>query len=43
MKKSDHVCWWCFHKFDGIPIGVPEKMVKTNFIYMVIFVVLIVH
>ena len=31
IKKSNHVCWWCFHKFDSIPIGIPEKMVKKNF------------
>ena len=31
MKKSNHVCWWCFHNFDSIPIGIPEKMIKKNF------------
>ena len=31
IKKSKHVCWWCYHKFDTIPIGITEKMIKNRF------------
>ena len=31
LDKSDIVCWWCCHKFDNIPLGIPEIIYKNNF------------
>ena len=27
-KKTDISCWWCSHKFDNMPIFIPERMDK---------------
>ena len=24
-ERTDDKCWWCFHNFDGRPIGIPKK------------------
>jgi hypothetical protein len=28
---SNIVCWWCCHKVDGIPLGIPEFILKNIF------------
>jgi hypothetical protein len=30
-EKTDIACWWCCHKFDHIPIGIPEFINKDKF------------
>ena len=30
-KTTDTCCWWCCHKFDTIPIGLPEKFINDTF------------
>jgi len=30
-EKTDIACWWCCHKFDHIPIGIPEFINKDRF------------
>jgi hypothetical protein len=29
--KTDIACWWCCHKFDHIPLGIPEFIIKDTF------------
>ena len=29
--KTDISCWWCCHKFDHIPLGIPEYINKDKF------------
>ena len=30
-QTTDIACWWCCHKFDNIPIGLPEKYLNNTF------------
>lgn len=30
-NDSDIACWWCCHKFNNIPIGIPEYIIKDTF------------
>jgi hypothetical protein len=30
-EKTDVLCWWCCHKFEGMPIGLPEKYYLDTF------------
>lgn len=30
-SKSDYACWWCCHKFSGLPIGVPNKLLNNKY------------
>jgi hypothetical protein len=30
-KYSNICCWWCCHKFDTLPIGLPEKFFEKKF------------
>ena len=30
-EKTDIACWWCCHKFDHIPLGIPEFIIKNTF------------
>ncbi len=29
-ERTDIVCWWCCHKFDHIPVGIPEYITKEK-------------
>jgi hypothetical protein len=31
IEKTDILCWWCCHKFDHVPIGIPEFINKDKF------------
>jgi hypothetical protein len=31
ISNSNIVCWWCCHKVDGIPLGIPEIISKNIF------------
>ena len=31
VKTTDTCCWWCCHKFDSVPIGLPEKYINDTF------------
>ena len=28
---SEYACWWCCHKFDGLPIGIPNKKLNNKY------------
>ena len=28
---SEYACWWCCHKFNGLPIGVPNKKIDGKY------------
>ncbi len=30
-EHTDIACWWCCHKFDHIPLGIPEYIIKDTF------------
>ena len=30
-KQTDTNCWWCCHKFENIPVGLPEKYINDTF------------
>jgi hypothetical protein len=30
-ERSDICCWWCCHKFEGIPIGLPDRFYMDKF------------
>lgn len=30
-EKSDICCWWCCYKFEGIPIGLPDRYYMDKF------------
>ena len=34
-KSSDYACWWCFHKFDGVPFYMPTKYLERTREYYV--------
>ena len=29
--KTDLCCWWCCHKFDTVPLGLPERYLNDTF------------
>ena len=29
--ESEFACWWCCHKFNGLPIGVPNKILNNKY------------
>jgi len=30
-EKTDICCWWCCHKFDDVPLSLPEKLYNDTF------------
>ena len=30
-EKTDICCWWCCHKFDNVPLSLPEKLYDDTF------------
>ena len=30
-SESSFACWWCCHKFVGLPIGIPNKILKGKY------------
>lgn len=28
---SNYACWWCCHKFKGLPIGIPNKKINSKY------------
>jgi hypothetical protein len=36
-EKTEICCWWCCHKFEGIPIGLPDRYYMDKFYLFGIF------